>query len=121
MITTTLRAFTAALALVLAAGCAAPSPRPEPVPRSTECAPCGALKLVIEYHTNKFVRGEPPPNTRSECRSLDAALHDYIVCGCSREELEDEYAGIDGDAFGQWLLHCRDILTGPPPPLPVRE
>jgi hypothetical protein len=112
----------AALALVLAAGCAAPSARPEVAARSAECAaPCGALKLVIEYHTDKFVGGEPPPKTRAECQSLDAALHDYIVCDCSRQELEDEYAGIDGEAFGAWLLHCRDVLTGPPPTLALRE
>jgi hypothetical protein len=110
-----------ALALVLAAGCAAPSPQLEPTPPPRECAPCGALKLAIEYQTDRFVHGEPPPNTQWECLSLDAALRDYVRCACPPEDLDNEYAGIDGHAFGQWLLHCRDVLNGPPPPLPLRE
>lgn len=113
----------AALVLVLAAGvgCVGQPPSPQPARPSGDCAPCGALKLVIEHESDRFVRGEPAPNTRAECQSLDAALRDYIRCECSREELGDKYDGIDGEAFGAWLLHCRDVLNGPPPTLAVRN
>jgi hypothetical protein len=113
----------AALALVLAAvvGCVEQPPSSQPAPAARECAPCDALKLVIEYQSDRFVKGEPPPNTRWECQSLDAALRDYIRCDCPRDELADEYEGIDGEAFGAWLLHCRDVLNGPPPTLALRN
>jgi len=68
-----------------------------------------------------FVKGEPPPNSRWECQSLDAALHDYIKCDCPRDELANKYDGVDRAASGAWLLHCRDVINGPPPTLALRN
>ena len=111
-----------AVLLAAVVGCAQPAPRPQEPAPSARCEfPCDALKLVVDYNRDKFAKGEPPPNTRAECGSLNAALSEYYRCGCPEEALHSEHPEIDGEAFGAWLMHCVDVLNGPPPTLALRE